>query len=62
MEGNSVSGRTWQTCWMNADPGVYTVVLIAELGESSGGEPDTPILEYSIFHEVKAPTGYGTTR
>ena len=43
-------------------PGVYTVVLIAELEELSSGEPDTAILEYSIFHEVQAPTGYGTTR
>ena len=43
-------------------PGVYMVVLIAELEELSSGEPDTAILEYSIFHEVQAPTGYGTTR
>ncbi len=40
-------------------PGVYTVVLIAELEEKSMGEPDTVISEYSIFHEVKAPEGYG---
>ena len=39
-------------------PGVYTVVLIAELGERSGGEPDTAILEYSIFHDVRAPRTY----
>ena len=39
-------------------PGVYTVVLIAELEETSGGEPDTVISEYSIFHEVAAPGGY----
>ena len=43
-------------------PGVYTMVLIAELEEISKGEPDTPILEYSIFHEAQAPTGYWTTR
>ena len=30
--------------------------------ELSSGEPDTAILEYSIFHDVRAPTGYGTTR
>ena len=40
-------------------PGVYTVVLIAELEEKSMGEPDTVISEYSIFHGVKAPEGYG---
>ena len=40
-------------------PGVYTVVLIAELEETSRGEPDTVISEYSIFHEVRAPGGYG---
>ena len=40
-------------------PGVYTVVLIAELEEKSMGEPDTVISEYSIFHEVKAPSIYG---
>ena len=39
-------------------PGVYTVVLIAELEETSRGEPDTVISEYSIFHEVRAPAGY----
>ena len=40
-------------------PGVYTVVLIAELDEKSMGEPETVISEYSIFHKVKAPEGYG---
>ena len=40
-------------------PGVYTVVLVAELEETSRGEPDTVIAEYSIFHEVRAPGGYG---
>ena len=40
-------------------PGVYTVVLIAELEEISSGEPDTVISEYSIFHEVRAPGEYG---
>ena len=40
-------------------PGVYTVVLIAELEEKSMGEPDTVISEYSIFHGMKAPEGYG---
>ncbi len=40
-------------------PGVYTVVLIAELEEKSRGEPDTVISEYSIFHEVRAPRTYG---
>ena len=39
-------------------PGVYTVVLIAELEEISRGELDTIISEYSIFHEVRAPRGY----
>ena len=39
--------------------GVYTVVLIAELEEMSKGEPDTVISEYSIFHEARAPGGYG---
>ena len=39
-------------------PGVYTVVLIAELEGRSAGEPDTAISEYSIFHEVRVPTGY----
>ena len=43
-------------------PGVYTVVLIAELEENSMGEPDTVISEYSIFHEVRAPVGYGGKR
>ena len=40
-------------------PGVYTVVLIAELEEISRGEPDTVISEYSIFHEVRPPGDYG---
>lgn len=40
-------------------PGVYTVALIAELEEISRGEPDKVISEYSIFHEVRAPGGYG---
>ena len=40
-------------------PGVYTVALIAELEEKSSGEPETVISEYSIFHEVRAPGGYG---
>ena len=40
-------------------PGVYTVVLIAELEGRAGGEPDTVISESSIFHEVRAPGGYG---
>ncbi len=39
-------------------PGVYTVVLIAELEEKSAGEPDTAISEYSIFHGVRAPKDY----
>ena len=39
-------------------PGVYTVVLLASL-EGGPGEPDTVISEYSIFHGVKAPDGYG---
>ena len=43
-------------------PGVYTVVLIAELEEISRGEPDTVISEYSIFHEVRAPGGYGRVK
>ena len=30
--------------------------------ELSSGEPDLAILECSIFHEVQAPTGYGTAR
>ena len=38
--------------------GVYTVVLIASLEEGSG-EPETVISEYSIFHGVRAPGGYG---
>ena len=42
--------------------GVYTVVLIAELEEKSMGEPDTVISEYSIFHGVRAPGGYGRER
>ena len=41
-------------------PGVYTVVLIAELEELSSGEPDTAILEYSIFHDVRTPRTYGS--
>ena len=40
-------------------PGVYTVMLIANLEETSIGEPDTVISEYSIFHEVRTPEGYG---
>ena len=40
-------------------PGVYTVVLIAELEEMPKGEPDTVISEYSIFHEVRASGEYG---
>ncbi len=40
-------------------PGVYTVVLIAELEEKSAGEPDTAVLEYSIFHKVRVPRTYG---
>ena len=43
-------------------PGVYTVVLIAELEGRSAGEPDTAISEYSIFHEVRAPGSYGQGR
>ena len=38
--------------------GVYTVVLIASL-EGGLGEPGTVISEYSIFHGVRAPEGYG---
>ena len=38
--------------------GVYTVVLLASLEEGSG-EPETVISEYSIFHGVRAPGGYG---
>ena len=38
--------------------GVYTVVLLASL-EGSSGEPDTVISEYSIFHGVRVPEGYG---
>ena len=39
-------------------PGVYTVVLVAELQEKSTGEPDTIIAEYSIFHQVRTPGDY----
>ena len=39
-------------------PGVYTVVLIAELDEKSMGEPDTVISEYSIFHRVSKSGAY----
>ena len=38
--------------------GVYTVVLLASL-EGGSGEPDTVISEYSIFHGVRVPEGYG---
>ena len=38
--------------------GVYTVVLLASL-EKGSEEPDTVISEYSIFHGVRAPGGYG---
>ena len=40
-------------------PGVYTVVLIAELKDRSTGKPDTAISEYSIFHETRATSSYG---
>ena len=40
-------------------PGVYTVVLIAELERESDGEPAITISEYSIFHGVRAPGSYG---
>ena len=40
-------------------PGVYTVVLIAALEGKSSGEPDTAILECSIFHDVSTPRTYG---
>lgn len=42
-------------------PGVYTVALLAGL-EGGLEEPDTVISEYSIFHEVRTPTTYGTTK
>ena len=38
-------------------PGVYTVVLVAQL-EDSPEEQDTVISEYSIFHEVRPPRSY----
>ena len=41
--------------------GVYTVVLLASL-ERGPGEPDTVILEYSIFHGVRVPGGYDGER
>ena len=39
-------------------PGVYTVVLFAQLDENSD-TPDTAISEYSIFHDVRPPRSYG---
>ena len=42
-------------------PGVYSVALLAEL-EGIGNDEHEVISEYSIFHEVRAPTGYGTAR
>ena len=42
-------------------PGVYTLVLLASL-EGGPGERDTVISEYSIFHGVRAPGGYGRER
>ena len=41
-------------------PGVYTVVLIGELQGISKGEPDTAISEYSIFHDIRTPSTYGS--
>ena len=38
--------------------GVYTLVLLASV-EGGRGEPDTVISEYSIFHGVRSPGGYG---
>ena len=38
--------------------GVYTVVLIASL-EGNGEDGRQIISEYSIFHRVRAPGGYG---
>ena len=38
--------------------GVYTLVLLASV-EGGPGEPDTVISEYSIFHGVRSPGGYG---
>ena len=39
-------------------PGVYTAVLLADL-EGAHKYHMQPIMEYSIFHEVLAPGGYG---
>lgn len=59
-EGREFSFRADMTRLLDEHgPGVYTVVLIAELEEISRGEPDTVISEYSIFHEVRLPGGYG---
>lgn len=62
-EGREFSIRADMTGLLDEHgPGVYTVALIAELEGISGGEPDTVISEHSIFHEVRAPTGYGSAR
>ncbi len=59
-EGREFSIRADMTGLLDEHgPGVYTVVLIAELEEISRGEPDTMISERSIFHKVRAPEGYG---
>ena len=39
-------------------PGVYTLVLLADLAGVQKYHMQ-PIMEYSIFHEVLAPGGYG---
>ena len=41
--------------------GVYTVVLLASL-EGNGKDGSHIISEYSIFHGVRAPGGYGGER
>ena len=59
MDGRGFSLRADMTDVLDEwGPGVYTVVLIAALEGMSSGEPDTAILEYSIFHEVRPPRTY----
>ena len=42
-------------------PGIYTVVLLAAL-EGWGKLDIHPIVQYSVFHQVEAPGGYGPAR
>ena len=43
-------------------PGIYTVMLMAELEGPPTEDPYVPVLEHSIFHEVQAPAGYRPKR